>query len=226
MCMKSQRLRIQECSPRPSPPPRYRSDSNSRLPNIQGSPRVLAAPRIVRVNGPLLRTAPQRFTTPSCGGFDAGEDVPKQSELQSNAEHYVKPPRSPSSLQSIASKVHMADSIETFPDVENKIKKKKQHCTLLINKIPYMRLDCIGKGGSSRVFRVLTGSGKVLALKRVSLKDMGPSTIQGYKGEIDLLRQLSNVDRAVNLIDWELDCQKSTLSLVCYCRQYCPSHGV
>ncbi|TPX24674.1 hypothetical protein DIZ76_010108 [Coccidioides immitis] len=204
-----------------------RSNSKSRLPNIQGAPRVSAAPRIVKLNGPLLKAHPQRFMTPSCGGFSAGEEVSKQSELRPYAEYCVKPSNSPPNhdihllnsyskpiLQRTASTPKMAACGETVPDAENKIKKKKQHRSLLINKITYTRLDCIGRGGSSRVFRVLTAGGDVLALKRVSLKDMDPSIIQGYKGEIDLLRRLAKLDRAVNLVDWELDCQESTLSLV------------
>ncbi|KMU92467.1 phosphotyrosine picked threonine kinase [Coccidioides immitis H538.4] len=218
---------FKECSKRPPPPPMRRSNSKSRLPNIQGAPRVSAAPRIVKLNGPLLKAHPQRFMTPSCGGFSAGEEVSKQSELRPYAEYCVKPSNSPPNhdihllnsyskpiLQRTASTPKMAACGETVPDAENKIKKKKQHRSLLINKITYTRLDCIGRGGSSRVFRVLTAGGDVLALKRVSLKDMDPSIIQGYKGEIDLLRRLAKLDRAVNLVDWELDCQESTLSLV------------
>jgi hypothetical protein len=38
--------------------------------------------------------------------------------------------------------------------------------------------------------------------------------LQCYKGEIDLLQKLKNVDRVVRLYDWEVDEQRQVLSVV------------
>lgn len=56
---------------------------------------------------------------------------------------------------------------------------------------------------------------KQLALKRVKLEDQDESAVRGYKGEIDLLRKLGNVERVVQLYDWEVDEQRQILSVVC-----------
>lgn len=90
-------------------------------------------------------------------------------------------------------------------------KKKYQ---FVINHKPYLRLDCIGKGGSARVYRVMGEDHKMLALKRISLRDVDEIGIQGFKGEIDLLRELTKVDRIVRLIDWELNVSANHLTLV------------
>jgi serine/threonine-protein kinase TTK/MPS1 len=55
----------------------------------------------------------------------------------------------------------------------------------------------------------------MFALKRVSLEDADELAIKGYKGEIDLLQRLSNVDRVVKLYDFEINEEKQTLSVVC-----------
>lgn len=83
-----------------------------------------------------------------------------------------------------------------------------------INHKPFTRLDCIGRGGSSRVYRVMAENYKIFALKRVNLEDVDPLTLAGYKGEIDLLKQLENLDRVIRLFDWELNSDKHTLSVL------------
>ncbi len=93
-------------------------------------------------------------------------------------------------------------------------KKKRTHIS--INGKTLTRLDCIGRGGSSRVYRVMAENYKIFALKKVVLEDVDAITIKGYKGEIDLLRKLDHVDRVVKLFDWEVNEEKQTLSVVSY----------
>ncbi|KAF5864744.1 Dual-specificity kinase, spindle pole body (SPB)duplication and spindle checkpoint function [Aspergillus alliaceus] len=83
-----------------------------------------------------------------------------------------------------------------------------------VNHKPFTRLDCIGRGGSSRVYRVMAENYKIFALKRVNLEDVDPTTLAGYKGEIDLLKKLENLDRVVRLFDWELNSDKHNLSVL------------
>ena len=91
-------------------------------------------------------------------------------------------------------------------------RKKRNHVT--VNGKLFTRLDCIGRGGSSRVYRVMAENYKVFALKKVALADVDEVTIRGYKGEIDLLRKLDHADRAIKLFDWEVNEEKQTLSVV------------
>jgi len=65
-------------------------------------------------------------------------------------------------------------------------------------------LDVIGKGGSSRVFRVLNSSNEVFALKRVSLDKTDAETMNGYMNEIALLKRLEGNHRIIRLFDSEL----------------------
>lgn len=91
--------------------------------------------------------------------------------------------------------------------------RKKRNYISVNGKI-FTRMDCIGRGGSSKVYRVMAENYKVFALKRVTLEDQDENAIRGYKGEIDLLRKLENVDRVVRLFDWEINEEKRTLSVL------------
>lgn len=87
---------------------------------------------------------------------------------------------------------------------------------LKLNGKYFTRLDCIGRGGSSRVYRVMAENSKFFALKRVSLDDADESAVRGFKGEIDLLRKLEGVERVIRLYDFELNEEKGTLSVVSF----------
>ena len=85
---------------------------------------------------------------------------------------------------------------------------------LRVNGKQFTRLDCIGRGGSSRVYRVMAENSNFFALKRVSLEDADEMAVRGFKGEIDLLKKLETVDRVIRLYDYELNEEKGTLSVV------------
>ncbi|EJD51621.1 kinase-like protein [Auricularia subglabra TFB-10046 SS5] len=83
-------------------------------------------------------------------------------------------------------------------------KDKKKQIILAVNKKQYQRLDVLGKGGSSRVYRVLGQGQELLALKRVGLESADDQTVQGYLNEIQLLRRLDGNKRIIRLLDSEV----------------------
>lgn len=85
---------------------------------------------------------------------------------------------------------------------------------MAVNKALYTRMDCIGRGGSSKVYRVMAEDFSLLALKRVTLEDQDELAIRGYKGEIELLRKLQGVDRVIGLRDYEVNEEKKILSVL------------
>lgn len=91
---------------------------------------------------------------------------------------------------------------------------RKKRNYISVNGKLFTRMNCIGRGGSSKVYRVMAENYKVFALKRVTLEDQDELAVRGYKGEIDLLRKLENVDRVVRLFDWELNQERQTLSVL------------
>lgn len=73
-----------------------------------------------------------------------------------------------------------------------------------VNKKVYARLDMVGKGGSSRVYRVMDGDSNIFAIKRVSLENSDQETLQGYMNEIALLNRLAGNSKIIRLIDSEV----------------------
>ncbi|KAF8895397.1 kinase-like domain-containing protein [Infundibulicybe gibba] len=62
----------------------------------------------------------------------------------------------------------------------------------------------IGKGGSSRVYRVLNNSNELYAIKRVALDKIDSDTMSSYMNEIALLKRLEGNSRIIRLIDSEV----------------------
>ncbi|CAL1713306.1 unnamed protein product [Somion occarium] len=92
---------------------------------------------------------------------------------------------------------------------------------MVVNKRVYVRLDMIGKGGSSRVYRVMNNVNEIFAIKRVSLDRTDAETMSGYMNEIALLKRLDGNSRIIRLIDSEVKAgpggSKGLLMLVMEC---------
>lgn len=92
---------------------------------------------------------------------------------------------------------------------------------LFVNRKPYARLDLIGKGGTSRVYRVMNSANEIYAVKRVSLDRTDKETMQSYMNEIALLKRLAGNARIIRLVDSEVKAgpggSKGHLMLVMEC---------
>ncbi|ODQ66845.1 kinase-like protein [Nadsonia fulvescens var. elongata DSM 6958] len=93
---------------------------------------------------------------------------------------------------------------------------------LLINGKSYLRLELLGRGGSSKVYKVQNNNSKVFAVKKVTFSDMDETIIKGFKGEIDLLQRLNTEDRVVKLYDHEM--KPTSVFLVMECGEIDLAH--
>ena len=91
---------------------------------------------------------------------------------------------------------------------------KKRQYLIKVNDRAYTRIDCIGRGGSGKVYRVAAAHGTILALKRVSLEHMDELAEKGLRREIELLRRLRGVDHVIQLVDYEMKQEKQLLFVV------------
>lgn len=84
-----------------------------------------------------------------------------------------------------------------------------------INNRIYKRLELIGRGGSSKVFKIISQDGrKFLALKRVSLRGADSAAIKGYLSEIDFLKRLRKNSRIITLIDYQVSLSDGLIHMV------------
>ncbi|KAI9286229.1 kinase-like domain-containing protein, partial [Umbelopsis sp. AD052] len=88
-----------------------------------------------------------------------------------------------------------------------------------VNKHWYTVLDQLGKGGTGRVWRVMSHTHhRVFALKHVSLADVdSEATISSYINEIRLLERLSGHSRIVKLYDYEVNQQNGYIQMILEC---------
>jgi serine/threonine-protein kinase TTK/MPS1 len=166
---------------------------------------------------------PPTFKRSKQSGFMLGE-VQKLSVLPdekpaSQAPHLASPQRQPLAPRSQNTPHRPAPApppkmsiIEAATSTAGAARKKKVN--IMVNGRVFTRLDCIGRGGSSRVYRVMAENYKIFALKRVNLEDADSVAIAGYRGEIDLLRRLENVEQVIRLFDYEINDEKGTLSVL------------
>ena len=79
----------------------------------------------------------------------------------------------------------------------------------------YAKLALVGRGGSSKVFRVLSSDGRVLALKRIRLRGQEiDHSFAGYANEITLLRRLAGKPGTVRLFAADVQQQTGSIHMV------------
>ncbi|KAI0171977.1 kinase-like protein [Hypoxylon sp. FL1284] len=111
-------------------------------------------------------------------------------------------------------KMSILDAATSAAGASTTVQAAKRRNYMKVNGKCYTRLDSLGRGGSGKVYRVAADNGKMFALKRVSLEGADEHTVRGYKGEIDLLKKLNNVERVITLYDYEMNEEKQVLSLL------------
>jgi serine/threonine protein kinase len=92
-----------------------------------------------------------------------------------------------------------------------------------VNGRSYFVLETIGKGGSSKVYRVLSQHNKLYALKRVELSSGSSSGCDAelasmYMNEIQLLKQFGENPYVVKLFDYEIVESTGIINMVSFLR--------
>ncbi|GJC87067.1 serine/threonine-protein kinase MPS1 [Colletotrichum liriopes] len=128
------------------------------------------------------------------------------ASLANNTPRRPAPPPPP--------KMSVLDAATTSAGAATTSQGKQRRNILRVNGKSYTRLDCLGRGGSAKVYRVTAENGAMFALKRVSLENADESTVRGFRGEIDLLGKLTGNDRVINLFDYEMNNEKKMLTLL------------
>jgi len=173
------------------PPPTFKRNKESDFKVLgQQNPGVVSA-KIATAETPVPIPAHQK-------------NSPRRplGSLSSNTPQRAAPPPPP--------KMSMLDAA-TKQSGASAMKSKKRRAHVVMNGKLFTQLGKLGKGGSSEVFSVMAENQKIFALKKVKLADCDEAAVRGYKGEIDLLKSLKDVDRVVQLFDYEVDKDRDIL---------------
>lgn len=140
------------------------------------------------------------------GGTGVDAARPALAPLSQNTPMRVAPPPPP--------KMSVVDTATAKAGASTVKKRKARHAVINGKMFSIRGGKPLGRGGSSIVWRVMAENDNMFALKKVNLEDCNEETVRGYKAEIELLKKLENVDRVVRLLDWEVNEQKQSLSIV------------
>jgi serine/threonine-protein kinase TTK/MPS1 len=172
---------------------------------------------VVSFGGKPRRAAVQKPSEPDSPGvvFFHGKapatvaaDISDEPTIAAPFVSQSQPQRAPAAQAAVAPRRAVAfqgmqQSPNTFGGVSPQGGKPKE--TVEVNGVAYVKLDCIGRGGSSKVFRVIAPDHKIYALKRVNLKRCDADSVQQYSNEITLLESLRGKSNIIQLIDYEIN---------------------
>lgn len=89
--------------------------------------------------------------------------------------------------------------------------------SVIVKGIAYTKLECVGKGGSSKVFKVMAPNRKIFALKRIRLSGRDVEAATGFLDEINLLSRLKGAPNIIQLIDAEVHQNEGLIYMVLEC---------
>lgn len=88
---------------------------------------------------------------------------------------------------------------------------------VMVRGIRYTKLECVGKGGSSKVYKVMAPNKKIFALKRIRLNGRDSEAASGFLDEITLLTRLKGKSNIIQLIDSEVHKKDGIIYMVLEC---------
>ncbi|KAA8573828.1 hypothetical protein MFRU_001g02710 [Monilinia fructicola] len=185
-------------APRPARPASH-DQENEAPPTFKRNKQLL-----MHINSAEKQNRPDSFEMNSVRATGSPERRPLAIRSQNTPRRPAPPPPKMSVLEAATSSAGAA----TTSHANNRRNRLK------VNGKVFTRLDVIGRGGSSKVYRVMAENSKIFALKRVSLEDADESAIRGFKGEIDLLKKLGSVERVIHLYDYEMNDERGILSVL------------
>lgn len=89
--------------------------------------------------------------------------------------------------------------------------------TVTVKDITYTKLECVGRGGSSKVYKVMAPNRKIFALKRIRLPGRDSEAATGFMDEITLLTKLRGRSNIIQLVDAEIHKAEGLIYMVLEC---------
>jgi serine/threonine-protein kinase TTK/MPS1 len=209
---------------RQSPSPTHMSHAHGRAhthhrrdSDTVRSPPAASSPTVIEHNPGRLSPSMRNVSQVQAQGQAYHRRNPTAPELPTTSGSLAPPP---GSGQSKNGKTWAAgdDPVDSEPEAKTASRVRQapappapapapapvRNHNIVVNKKIYARLDLIGKGGSSRVYRVMNANNEIYAIKRVSLDKTDAETMSGYMNEIALLKRLEGNNRIIQLFDSEV----------------------
>lgn len=158
-----------------------------------------------------LAEAKEKYSALSASRPSRSEHTPAASGHAS-----MDPPRVPPSRQRAAEQTPLqggerrVESSSVASANKYHDRPREDDNTVIVNGVKYTKLECVGQGGTCKVYKVVSPKRKILALKRIRLDGKEHETVAGFIDEIELLKTLRGRDNIIQLVDAEV-CPKEKL---------------
>ncbi|CAG8446481.1 4557_t:CDS:10 [Funneliformis caledonium] len=144
------------------------------------------------------------------------------NDEKSNLQHSLKVGHQEAKLISdLYMKGHSPETSKAEPIIQNVNAHKD---IMMLNGKPYKRYAVLGRGGSSKVYKVTDSNGQVYAMKKVTLDRVDDNIISGYINEVSLLKRLSGRDGIIKLYDAEVNEERGYLLMLLECGEQDLAH--
>lgn len=172
---------------------------------------------------PLSSVSPNKFRTDGDKDGFRKPKIPKLAGIHPQTPpQSLKPQHQISSYPSNPSPaviLHADHStVKSFdPESSNRgSNDSKRRKLIYVNNSQYEKLELLGRGGSSKVYKARSLSNKrVVAIKKVSFDQFDDACVQGFKGEIELLNKLRDEPRVVKLFEHAISDGSIYLAMEC-----------
>ena len=161
-------------------------------------------PAPVDMTSGITRQHTEQFRSRLAGAMEKFSSL--SAQRSSRAEHTnMDPPRSrPHSEKTPATADSQRSESRTESASKYANRPREDENTVIVNGVKYTKLECVGQGGTCKVFKVVSPKRKILALKRIRLDGKENETVAGFIDEIKLLKTLRGRDNIIQLVDAEV----------------------
>lgn len=135
---------------------------------------------------------------------------PNYANIENGAASFRKPKAPKLAYQSSSGQDPINYSLSRKAELEEpahpiqmtQMEESKRRNVIVVNSHQYEKLELIGRGGTSKVYKVRRiDTNKHLAIKKVAFDLFDETCVNCFKGEIDLLTRLKQEVRVVRLVD-------------------------
>ena len=206
-------------------PPAQASAAEDVTMEICAPPRAAPreAARAEPPRGPGAISAERRAATPAEEDATVAVPAPAAFSRQQSApaatgaagrQHATAPASSTAAARAAAhAAAHAASAAASAAEdaAAKKAEEKKKRPKIrensemvIVRGVKYLKLECVGQGGTCKVYKVLCPKRKTYALKRIKLAGREKETVAGFMDEIRLLQGLRGRDNIIQLVDAEV----------------------
>jgi len=144
--------------------------------------------------------------------YDAAQQQQReqQARLQARAARPQMPrsisaPAAPGATAAASAAAAPAAPAAAAVDEKKKRAKIRENSEMVVVRgVKYLKLECVGQGGTCKVYKVLCPKRKTYALKRIRLQGREKETVAGFLDEIRLLQNLRGKHNIIQLVDAEV----------------------